>query len=47
MGVAHCEGLRAPVAGIVNRLHRRTIGGAVRAGEEVAAQLQHFELGIR
>ncbi|MDT8858431.1 HlyD family type I secretion periplasmic adaptor subunit [Paracoccaceae bacterium Fryx2] len=28
--------LRAPVAGIVNRLHRRTIGGAVRAGEEVA-----------
>lgn len=28
--------LRAPVAGIVNRLHRRTLGGAVRAGEEVA-----------
>ena len=28
--------LRAPVAGIVNRLLRRTIGGAVRAGEEVA-----------
>lgn len=27
--------LRAPVAGIVNRLLRRTIGGAVRAGEEV------------
>lgn len=28
--------LRAPVAGVVNRLHRRTIGGSVRAGEEVA-----------
>lgn len=28
--------LRAPVSGIVNRLHRRTIGGSVRAGEEVA-----------
>ncbi len=28
--------LRAPVAGIVNRLYRRTIGGAVRAGEMVA-----------
>lgn len=28
--------LRAPIAGIVNRLHRRTLGGSVRAGEEVA-----------
>jgi membrane fusion protein, adhesin transport system len=28
--------LRAPVAGIVNRLHRRTLGGSVRTGEEVA-----------
>jgi adhesin transport system membrane fusion protein len=28
--------LRAPVSGVVNRLHRRTIGGSVRAGEEVA-----------
>lgn len=27
--------LRAPVAGIVNRLHRRTIGGTVRTGEDV------------
>ena len=28
--------LRAPVKGVVNRLHRRTLGGAVRAGEDVA-----------
>lgn len=28
--------LRAPVAGIVNRLQRHTLGGAVRAGEDVA-----------
>lgn len=28
--------LRAPVRGIVNRLHHRTLGGAVRAGEDVA-----------
>jgi membrane fusion protein, adhesin transport system len=28
--------LRAPVRGVVNRLNRRTIGGAVRAGESVA-----------
>lgn len=28
--------LRAPVDGVVNRLHRRTLGGAVRAGEDVA-----------
>lgn len=27
--------LRAPVAGVVNRLNRRTVGGAVRAGEDV------------
>lgn len=27
--------LRAPVRGIVNRLHRRTLGGAVRPGEDV------------
>jgi len=28
--------LRAPVAGIVNRLQRRTLGGSVREGEDVA-----------
>ena len=28
--------LRAPVAGIVNRINRRTVGGTVRAGEDVA-----------
>ncbi len=28
--------LRAPVAGVVNRLNRRTVGGTVRAGEDVA-----------
>ena len=28
--------LRAPVSGVVSRLHRRTLGGAVRAGEDVA-----------
>lgn len=28
--------LRAPVKGVVNRLLRRTLGGAVRAGEDVA-----------
>lgn len=27
--------LRAPVAGVVNRLNRRTVGGTVRAGEDV------------
>ena len=27
--------LRAPVRGVVNRLHRRTLGGAVRAGEDM------------
>lgn len=28
--------LRAPVAGVVNRINRRTVGGTVRAGEDVA-----------
>lgn len=28
--------LRAPVAGVVNRINRRTLGGTVRAGEDVA-----------
>ena len=27
--------LRAPVRGIVNRIHRRTLGGAVRPGEDL------------
>lgn len=35
-GLAARAVLRAPVTGIVNRLHRRTLGGSVRAGEEVA-----------
>lgn len=28
--------LRSPVRGVVNRLHRRTVGGAVRLGEDIA-----------